>query len=429
MKENNVISFEDPAKSIVEDTLTDFLRESAQKMLHVAIESEVNDFIATYSEVRLANGHQRVVRNGYLPARDIQTGIGQVNVKVPRVRDRENDDDKIIFKSNLIPNYMRRTATLDVMLPLMYLKGISTSDFSSVLEPMLGENAKAISPNVINRLKQDWHDEYEEWKKRDLSKKRYVYLWADGIYLRARMEDAKSCVLVIIGADENGNKELVAMIDGFRESACSWKTLLNDLKRRGLTDAPKLAVGDGALGFWSALADVYPETKHQRCWVHKSANVIDKLPKSQQEKSKSMIKDIYMAETKADALIAWDDFVSNYHLKYPKAVECLQKEKDIMLTFYDFPAEHWVHLRTSNPIESTFATVRHRTKKSKNCFSRETIIASVFKLCLEAEKRWRKLNGSTKRLAQVVNLDKFIDGIHESEVGKKEEVKQKTVAA
>ena len=415
MKKDNVIAYANPAKLIVEDSLTIFLREQAQQMLQVAIEAEVAEFLSAHANQRLANGHQRVVRNGHLPKRKIQTGIGDVAVKMPRVRDRSNESESIRFHSNLIPNYMRRTATLDVLLPLMYLKGISTGDFQSTLAPLLGSDAKNLSPNVISRLKASWHDDYLAWQKRDLSQKRYLYWWVDGVYLKARMESEKTCMLVIVGADESGKKELVAMVDGFRESKESWLGLLQNLQQRGLTQAPRVAVGDGALGFWGALTEVFPATQHQRCWMHKMANVLDKLPKSQREKAKSMLQDIYMAATEREARGAWNDFIEEYQLKYTKAVDCLLKDKNQLFTFYHYPAEHWVHLRTTNPIESTFSTVRHRTKKSRNCCSRTTIIASVFKLMQEAEKRWRLLNGK-QRIAQVIKFEKFIDGVHESEL-------------
>lgn len=413
MSKDNVVNFENPAKSIIADHLTAFLRASAQKMLKVAIEAEVNDFLKAHEHLTLPAGQQRVVRNGYQPERTIQTGIGNIEVKLPRVRDREEVEEKIQFHTHLVPKYMRRTVTLEVMLPLLYLKGISTGDFTQVMEPVLGAKAKALSPNVIGRLKADWLDEYKAWRQEDLSSKRYVYWWVDGIYLAARMESEKTCMLVIVGADKEGKKELVGLIDGFRESKQSWLELLNGLKQRGLTTGPELAAGDGALGFWGAVNEVYPATAHQRCWVHKTANILDKLPKSQQAKSKSMLHDIYLAPTKKQAHQAFDLFVQAHQLKFTKATDCLLKDKEALLTFYNFPAEHWQHIRTTNPIESTFATVRHRTKKSKNCFSRDTIMACVFKLCKEAEKRWKRLYGY-QRLADVINLVKFIDGIPEN---------------
>lgn len=410
MKENKVIELENPVK----DILTLFLRESAQKMLKLALEIEVNEFIESYRDKRLADGRRRVVKNGYLPEREIQTGIGSIAVKVPRIRDREAVESKLEFTSYWVPKHMRRTMTLEALLPILYLKGISTNDFQRVLEPVLGKEAVGLSPSVISRLKAGWLDEYQCFLKQDMSQKSYVYWWVDGIYLTARMEESKTCMLVIVGADETGKKELVGLVDGFRESKESWLTLLRDLSVRGLKSGPKLSIGDGSLGFWGAMSECYPETKWQRCWVHKTRNVLDKLPKSLQEKAKSQLHNIYQAETKKQAVKAFKHFVESHQLKYPKAVACLQKSESELLTFYDFPAEHWPSIRTTNPIESTFATVRHRTVKSKGCFSRDTIMASVFKLLQEAQKRWKKLYGH-HRLADVVNLVKFIDGISEQE--------------
>lgn len=423
MYKNNTIEFKNPATAVIEDQLTTFLRLQARNILMLAIESEVTDLLEKYADKTLENGQKRLVRNGYLPEREVQTGIGPISIQMPRVRDRSSEDEeKIRFCSNLVPKYMRRSATLDVFLPLLYLKGISTPDFQSTLSPLLGYQAKNLTPNVISRLKSGWIHDLKAWQKRSLADKHYVYFWVDGIYLSARMESDKTCLLVIVGADEHGNKELVAIEDGFRESKESWSALLRDLKARGLKAGPQLAVGDGALGFWGAVAEIFPETKTQRCWVHKTANVLDKLPKSLQAKAKSGLHDIYLAPTRKGAEKAWDEFVKAYQAKYPKAVNCLVKDKDELLRFYDFPAEHWVHLRTTNPIESTFSTVRHRTKRSRNCFSRETILACVFKLMLEAEKRWRPLNGK-KRFAQLLRFEKFIDGIHHEEVEAKENQK------
>ena len=425
MNKNNIHDYKNPAQNCVRDSLSEFLRESAEKMLKAAIEEEVNNFIAGYKDKHLEDGKQQVVRNGYLPERNIQTGIGEVEVKMPRVRDRGGDQIK--FSSSLVPLYMRRSVTIDVLLPLLYLKGISTKDFSESFEPILGHKPKNLSPNVICRLKEEWYDQYQSWQRRDLSNKNYVYFWADGVYVQARSEEEKNCLLVIVGADEYGKKELVSINDGFRESKESWKELLIDIKERGLKVGPKLASGDGALGFWGAIREVYPETKHQRCWVHKTANILDKLPKSSQSKAKEMIHNIYLAETKADAEKAWKKFVNHYGVKYPKVVECLVKDKEELLEFYNFPGEHWIHLRTTNPIESTFATVKHRTRKSKNCFSRKTLISATFKLFMEAEKRWIKLRGKN-RIAQVINMEKFIDGIHENELEDKQKEEQNYAA-
>ncbi len=410
MKDDKVIAYKNPARTIVEDELTRFIRDSAQKMLKEAIAVEVDEFIQTLSEHRLADGRQRVVKNGYLPERAIQTGVGPVKVTVPRVRDRSDSDEKYSFISNLIPKYMRRTASLDVMLPLLYLKGISAGDMPDVMAPLLGENAPSVSEKVVRTLKASWVNELQTWQQRDLSQKRYVYWWVDGIYVSARMESEKTCLLVIIGADEQGNKSLLAVNDGFRESKESWLCVLRHLQQQGLMMGPNVAVGDGALGFWGAINEMFPKTSHQRCWAHKTANVLDKLPKSQRGQAKSMLHDIYLAESKKDAEEAIHHFHEHYALKYPKVVECLAKDKDELLTFYQYPAEHWVHLRTTNPIESTFATVRHRTKKSKNCLSRTTALACVFKLCLEAEKRWKRLNGANK-IADVINFVQYKDGV------------------
>ena len=384
-------------------------------MLQIAIEQEVDEFVATYQDKKLADGRQRIVKNGYLPERGIHTGIGTVQVEMPRTRDRSSEAEKIVFASNWIPKHMRRTATLDVWLPLLYLKGISTGDFQRVLEPVLGKGASSLSPGVICKLKSGWLNDYQIFLKQDLTKKRYVYWWVDGIYLSSRMEEEKTCMLVIIGADEQGNKELVGLIDGFRESKDSWLELLQDLKQRGLAYSPELAIGDGSMGFWGAIAEIYPQTKWQRCWVHKTCNILDKLPKALQAKAKAQLHDIYLAPTSNEADKAFNKFISNYQLKYPRATECLAKDRETLLTFYSFPAEHWQSIRTTNPIESTFATVRHRTVKSKNCCSRDTIIASVFKLLQEAQKRWKKLYGY-QRLADVINLVKFVDGLPHNKI-------------
>ena len=405
MKQNNIINIKNPA----EDFLTEFLRSSARKMLQEAIEYEVNEFIEQNKVKRLESGKQRVVRNGYLPERNIQTGIGSIELKVPRIRDRNASSDKVEFYLSWIPKYMRRTPTLESMIPLLYLKGISSNNFQSILEPILGPKAANLSPSVISKMKNSWFSEYEAFTKKEIINKKYVYWWVDGIYLSVRNEDQKSCVLVIIGADESGRKELVALVDGFKESTESWSNVLRDLKERRLEKAPNLAIGDGALGFWAALSRIYPETKHQRCWVHKTRNVIDKLPKALQSKAKYDLKQIYYADTRNNAQTAYNKFIKDYGIKYPKVALCLEKDKDNLLSFYDFPAEHWQSIRTTNPIESSFASVRHRTKCSKGCFSRETILATVFKLLKEAEKRWLRLVGQN-RFCDIINLVPFIDG-------------------
>jgi transposase-like protein len=348
-----------------------------------------------------------------LPEREIQTGIGTVKVKMPRVRDTDGEaGERIRFTSKILPPYLRRTRSLEELILWLYLKGISTGDFSEALAALLGPDAPGLSPSTISRLKEVWKDELAAWQGRDLSQKRYVYFWADGVYFNVRMEEDKQCILVIIGADENGRKELVGLLDGYRESEQSWKELLLDLKRRGLVISPKLAVGDGALGFWKALPQVYSNVYRQRCWVHKTQNVLNYLPKGVQKRAKAHLHDIWMVETRAEAEKAFNFFLDVYGAKYPKATGCLEKDREDLLAFYDFPAEHWKHIRTSNPIESTFATVRQRTYKSKNCCSRQTILTMVFRLCLTAQKKWRRLDGS-KRLAEVIEGNRFVDGIRE----------------
>lgn len=405
MKKDNVIQFEKPEH----DLLTEVLRQGARQLLSAAIEAEVEEFLSCYQE-RNESGKSRFVRNGHLPDRNIQTGIGEIGVKVPRIRDQFFKKDGILFSSCIIPKYIRRTGDLNEFLPVLYLKGISTGEFVEALTPLVGEKAKNFSPGVISRLKMKWEDEYSAWCKRDLSGKHYVYLWADGIYLQARMEASKDCVLVIVGVDVFGKKELIAIEDGYRESKESWLNLLKDLKARGLKRPAKVAVGDGSLGFWGALTEVYPTTVHQRCWFHKMGNVLDKLPKSQQAEAKIALQEIWMAATRADAYKAFDHFIKRYEAKYPKATQCLEKDEKELLSFYDFPAEHWIHLRTTNPIESTFSTVRHRTKKSRGCFSRTTILTMVFKLSQSAQKRWRKIKGF-KQLGEIIRNVKFSDGI------------------
>ena len=394
------------AKSALEEVII----EGARKMLKLALENEVDEFIAKHSTLVDEDCRRIVSRNGYMPARDILTGVGPINVKQPRVDDRllgENDMER--FTSNILPRYLRRIPSIDNLIPALYLKGISTNDFGTALSAILGEGAQGLSASNIVRLKQSWEKDYEEWRNRDLSGKKYVYFWVDGVYFNVRLEDDRSCILTIIAADSNGNKELLAVSDGYRESKIAWKELLFDLKRRGLSYVPKLAVGDGALGFWAALSEVFPSTRRQRCWVHKTANILDKMPKSIQLKAKSMIHDMYMASTKDDALSAYDHFVNVFSDKYPKAVECLTKDKEDLFTFYDFPAAHWIHIRTTNPIESTFATVKLRTYKTRGCGSRTATLTMVFKLVIETAKTWRRLKGS-EFIVHVLEDRKFVDG-------------------
>jgi putative transposase len=407
--ENNVIRLAEPGTFV--DGLTGVLRNGARRLLTQAVEAEVADFLGRYSGLVTEEGHQRLVRHGHLPEREIMTGIGPISVRAPRVRDRAGDgESRIRFSSAILPPYARRTKSLEVLIPMLYLKGVSTGDFEEALSALLGKDAVGLSASTIARLKDVWTDEHLRWSKRDLSAKRYVYLWVDGIHVQARLEDDAQCLLVIVGATPEGKKEFVGLTDGLRESAQSWRELLLDLRRRGLTIAPKLVIADGALGFWQALEEVWPNTRGQRCWVHKTANVLNKLPKSQQPKAKNALQEIWMAETKKDALKAFDAFVESYGVKYDKAVDCLIKDRETLLAFYDFPAEHWKHLRTSNPIESTFATVRHRTVRAKGCLSNKTGLAMIFKLAQAAEKTWRRLDGQNQ-LPKVIRNVRFNDGI------------------
>lgn len=388
------------------DPLTELLRNGARDLIKQAVEAELESMLSKHSDLKLCNGKQAIVRNGYLPERSIQTGIGDVIVKVPKVRDRSGSG--IHFNSQLLPPYLRRTKSIEELIPWLYLKGISTGDYSEALASLLGEQAKGLSANTVSRLKSHWLDEHQNWQREDLSEKRYVYWWADGIYSQIRMDD-RLCLLVIIGVTEHGHKELVAVVDGFRESTASWEEVLTGLRQRGLDKSPKLAVGDGALGFWNALSKVYPNCRHQRCWVHKTANVLNKLPKSVQPKVKTALHEIWMASTRDVAKKAFDNTIELFSAKYPKAMQCLGKDREELLAFYDFPAEHWIHIRTSNPIESAFSTVRLRTKKSRNCGSRDTTLAMVFKLMESAQKRWIKIRGFGL-LTLVINNVVFKDG-------------------
>src|SRR6202051_2906386 len=407
--ESNVFKLSQPGT--FSDPLTEVLRSGARSLLAHAIEAEVAAFLGNHADKLTEDGRRRLVRHGHLPEREIVTGIGPIVVRAPRVRDRAGrDGERIRFSSAILPPYARRSKSLEVLIPILYLKGVSTGDFEEALVALLGKDAGGLSATTIGRLKEAWSEEHVRWSKRDLSAKHYVYFWADGIHVQARLEGAAQCLLVLIGATPEGKKELVGLIDGVRESAQSWKELLLDLKRRGLAVAPELAVADGALGFWQAVEEVWPKTRGQRCWVHKTANVLNKLPKSLQSKAKRSLQEIWMAETKKDALVAFDAFVETWSPKYEKAVECLTKDRDALLAFYDFPAEHWKHLRTSNPIESSFATVRHRTVRSKGCLSNKTALAMIFKLAESAEKSWRRLNGHNQ-LPKLILGVKFTDGI------------------
>jgi len=409
--DSNVFQLSQPGT--LSDPLTEVLRSGARALLAQAVAAEVAGFLESHADKLTDDGRQRLVRHGHLPEREIMTGIGPVAVRAPRIRDRVGTgEERIAFSSAILPPYARRSKSLDVLIPILYLKGISTGGFEEALAALLGKDAGGLSASTIARLRDAWADEHARWQKRDLSVKRYVYFWADGIYVQARLEDDAQCLLVIIGATPEGNKELVGLTDGVRENAQSWKGLLLDLKRRGLVIGPELAIADGALGFWQAIEEMWPKTRGQRCWVHKTANVLNRLPKSQQSKAKRALQDIWMAETKNDANAAFDAFVENYAVKYDKAVACLTKDREALLAFYDFPAEHWKHLRTTNPIESTFATVRHRTVRSKGCLSNRTAIAMIFKLAQAAEQSWRRLNGHNQ-LPKVVIGIKFIDGIQD----------------
>lgn len=404
-----------PEENIIASPLEEIVRKGAVEMLIRALDVEVDSFLEKHQYILDDKGNRLVVRNGYNPERKIVTGAGQLEVSTPRIDDRilERHDEQR-FKSSIIPPYLRRAANINELLPVLYLKGISTGDFTEALSSILGKDVIGLSPDTIVRLKRVWEDEYEVWSKRDLSSECYVYIWVDGVYFNVRLDDDRQCILVIVGAKPDGRKEVIAVMDGFRESKESWLSLLRDLKRRGLKVPPKLAIGDGALGFWAALDEEYPDTRHQLCWIHKTVNVLDKLPDSLQGRAKSMIHDIYLAPSKKEANIAFDRFVEEFALKYPRATECLAKDRESLLAFYDYPAEHWPHLRSTNAIESTFATVRLRTHKTKGCGSRIATLTMVFKLILSAQKRWQRLRGYRK-IEDVMNGVRFKDGVEVTE--------------
>jgi transposase-like protein len=427
MKEDTVVALPRPGASVADDPLLMVLREGARRMLLQAIEAEVETFLTAHGSLVDEQGRRRLVRNGHAPERQIQTGIGPLEVRRPKVRDRGGavGGEPIRFTSAVLPAYLRRTRNIEELLPWLYLKGVSTGQFEEALAALLGTDAPGLSAATVRRLTEAWQEEHERWQGRDLSSRRYVYLWADGVYFTPRLEHERQCMLVLIGADEQGRKELLAIEDGYRESAQSWRELLLRLRdENGLKLDPELATGDGALGFWQALHEVWPKTRQQRCWVHKVANVLNKLPPSLQGKAKQDLHRIYEAANRQEAEDAFDRFLAKYGSKYDKAVSCLAKDREALLTFYDFPAEHWKHIRTSNPIESTFATVRLRTSKTKGCLSRQTALAlsalptslrgiglwpMVFKLAKSAERHWRRLDGS-QRLAQVIDGVRFRDG-------------------
>ena len=397
------------------DILSEVLRQGAQRMLAQAVEGEVDEWIAARSHLKDAAGKQQVVRNGYLPERTIVTGLGEIEVKQPRARDRRLPEERERFSSTLLPPYLRRTKGVDELIPWLYLKGISTGDMPEALQALLGPDCGGLSANTVVRLKQAWEAEYQEWSKRSLAGQEFVYVWADGIHCNIRLgEGDRQCLLVLIGATKDGHKHLLAVHDGVRESEQSWSELMLDLKRRGLTIDPKLAIGDGALGFWAAVRKLWPNVVEQRCWVHKTANVLNALPKSKQPHAKTALHEIWMAETKDQATRSFDAFLETYAAKYPKACECLKKDRDVLLAFYDFPAEHWRHIRTTNPIESTFATIRLRHRKTKGNGSAAACLAMMFKLAQSAAKKWRLLNGS-ELLPDVIQGIPFRDGIKQNQ--------------
>lgn len=406
----NIVRLRQPGE--IDDPLTDILKAGARQLLARAVELEAEVFLASMQHLKLPDGRDRLVRHGHGPERSIQTGIGPVAVSRVKVRDRgaAADGTRIRFASSILPLWARRTKSLDALLPVLYLRGVSTGDFQEALGALVGGDAPNLSPTVVTRLTGEWEQEYGRWQKRDLSARRYVYVWADGVYLQARMEDQSECMLVLIGATPEGRKELIGFQVGVRESAQSWRELLVDLKARGLTSAPELATGDGALGFWKALDEIWPGARRQRCWVHKSANVLNKAAKSVQPSMKQGLREIWMSPDRAAAEKTINGFALKYGAKYDKAVECLTKDREALLAFFDFPAEHWVHLRTTNPIESVFATVRHRTVRTKGALSPKTARLMVFKLVAAAAKTWRKLKGESL-LPKIIQGAKFRDGV------------------
>jgi transposase-like protein len=411
---NTVVPLRQP--EAIEDPLTCVLRSGARKLLAQAVEAEAEAFLAMMKGSQLPDGRDRVVRHGHGPERLVQTGIGSVAVQRVKLRDRGAGElgERIRFTSSILPRWSRRTRSLDALLPILYLRGVSMGDFQEALGALLGRDAPNLSPSVTARLRGAWEGDFARWQQRDLSARRYVYVWADGIYLQARMEPRAECMLVLIGATPEGKKELLGFQVGMRESAQSWRELLVDLKARGLVVAPELATGDGALGFWKALEEVSPTTRHQRCTVHKTANVLDKLPKSVHPAAKADLREIWAAPDRMTAETAVSTFAEKYEAKYEKAVTCLVKDRNALLTFYDFPAEHWDHLRTSNPIESVFATVRHRTVRTKGALSQDTARLMVFKLVMAAAKTWRRLKGENQ-LPKVVQGVKFRNGVEVTE--------------
>jgi putative transposase len=410
MTKNNVLEF--AGRDAIPDPLTALLRSGAQLLINQAVEAELQELLSQHSGRRTEDGNAVVVRNGHFPERELQTGLGPVTVKIPKVRARPGEP--VTFRSALVPPYVRKTRSLEAALPWLYLKGVSSGEMDEALKVLIGPEAKGLSASTVSRLKQIWGQEYRSWRDGPLDKDRWVYVWADGVYSGLRGEQMKLCALVVIGVNERGEKHFLAIEDGMRESTQSWREVLLKLKSRGM-NGPELAIGDGAMGFWAALEEAYPETRQQRCWMHKTMNVLNCLPKSAQTKAKDSLHDIWQAETKADAEKAFDLFVKMYEPKYPKAAICLQKDRDEMMAFYDFPAQHWQSIRTSNPIESTFGTIRHRTKRSKGCLSRDGMLHMMFKLGQCAEKKWRRLRGFDY-LTKVITGVKFKDGVEVTEI-------------
>ena len=406
MKKDTVVELRRPGQG--QDLLSTMLRDGAQRLVAQAVEAEFADFLARAAGERLADGRAAVVRNGFQPEREILTGLGSVRVRVPKARSR--GEEAAVFRSSLVPPYVRRAKSVEAVLPWLYLHGVSTGNMQEALAALLGPAAAGLSASAVARLKGCWAEEYRLWRRAKLGRDRWVYLWVDGIYSGLRAEDERLCALVVVGVNERGQKKLLAIEDGVRESKQSWREVLLGLKGRGLTLPPKLAVGDGALGFWAAVREIYPDTRPQRCWVHKTANVLNYLPKALQPKAKAALHEIWMAETRAQALVAFEQFVTTFEAKYPKAVECLVKDREALLAFYDFPAEHWIHIRTTNPIESTFATIRHRTDRTKGCLTRDGMLSMIFKLGMSAEHNWRRLRGF-EWLAKVISGATFRDGL------------------
>ena len=406
MDNDNVVALAAPAT--LSDPLTDLLRAGARRLIEAAVSAEFEEHLAAFASERLADGRRRVVRNGHLPDRQVLTGIGAVDVRVPKSRSREGA--RAPFRSSLVPPYVRRSASLDAAVPWLYLHGVSTGQMRSAVAALVGEEAaRGLSANVVSRLKRVWDEEYREWCQRSLDDD-WVYLWADGIHSGLRGDDGRLCVLVVIGVNARGEKRFLAIEDGVRESTQSWREVLLGMRQRGFTRPPKLAVGDGAMGFWSALDEVWPDTAQQRCWMHKTANVLNCLPRSGQPKAKRVLHEIWMAETRAAAERAFDDFLARYEDKYPKATDCLARDRDELLAFYDFPAAHWTHVRTTNVIESAFATIRHRSSRAKGCVTRQSMLSMIYKMGMSAEKSWRRLRGF-RQLAKVIEGVAFNDGI------------------